>query len=152
MIFLRCGDPHATLECNVKGKLCQQTSPDYDVAIQFINDYIIFLNNSKSEVEVINWLATRNDLSNRFKEQVIEMLTEAYDENPLFGLGFDPIFDAQDHPEKFELESTESEYLVLKGVDWSSFKLTMRLKFENGKWVVDGAGIINMPDDKRIKR
>ena len=74
-IFLWYGNPHGTAGWNLKGELCQQTSPDYDVAIQLINDYVNFLNNSKSEVEVINWFATRNDLSNRFKEQVIEILT-----------------------------------------------------------------------------
>ncbi|ARN76685.1 hypothetical protein BST97_00955 [Nonlabens spongiae] len=63
VIFLWCGDPHATVDCKVKGELCQQTSPDYDVAVQLVNDYVYFLNNSKSEVEVINWFATRKNLT-----------------------------------------------------------------------------------------
>jgi len=71
------------------------------------------------------------------------------------GLGADPIFDAQDYPSKgFELESIDetTNYLTMKGKDWSEFKLTMKVVEENGKWLVDGCGIVNIPKDKRAAR
>lgn len=151
-IFLFCSNPFANRACIFQQKSFQQSLPDYNVAVQFINDYVTYMNDTESEASLILWTSERSDVTAVFKNAIEEMLDEAEADAPSYGLGFDPILDAQDHPDKFELESTKSEYLVVKGMDWSSFKLTMRLKFENGKWRVDGAGIINIPIDKRIKR
>ncbi len=110
------------------------------------------MSDTESEVSFIQWISERSDVTDGFKKKVEEIRTKAKADAPNYGLGFDPILDAQDHPDKFELEITKSEYLVLKGKTWSNFKLTMRLKFENGIWMVDGAGIINIPEDMTMKR
>jgi hypothetical protein len=36
--------------------------------------------------------------------------------------------------------------------DWTEFKLTMKVIEENGNWLVDGCGIVNIPQDKRAER
>jgi len=52
------------------------------------------------------------------------------------------------------LESFDSKtnYVVVKGKDWSDFKLILRMVLENENWFVDGCGIINISNDKRIAR
>lgn len=75
--------------------------------------------------------------------------------DPEIGLDADPIFDAQDYPDKgFELETFDSKtnYLVVKGKNWTDFKLRIKMVLENDRWLVDGCGIINIPHDKRIAR
>lgn len=67
-------------------------------------------------------------------------------------MGFDPVLDAQDWPYKLEIYETKDEYLIVNGVNWTNFKLALKMKFEDSKWLVDGAGIINISDNKRIKR
>lgn len=73
-------------------------------------------------------------------------------EDSELGLGFDPILDAQDNPDEFEIDYTDSVYLIVKGVKWPEFRLTIKLKFETNKWLVDGSGIVNIAENRRIKR
>lgn len=69
------------------------------------------------------------------------------------GLGFDPIFDAQDYPDKgFKIDKQDSTYVIVKGINWPDFRLSLRLTFEDRQWLVDGAGVINIPTNKRAKR
>jgi hypothetical protein len=84
-----------------------------------------------------------------------KIIEDAYEKEPEVGLDFDPILDAQDYPDKgFELESLDEKtnYLTVRGKDWADFKLTIKIIEENGNWLVDGCGIINIPTDKRAKR
>lgn len=126
--------------------------PDYQVAVKFMHDYINFLNDRHSEIGLIEWINNRQDVSSDFKAELNRILIEAEKEDPELGLGFDPILDAQDYPEKFEIDKKESEYIVLKAVDWPEFRLTLKIKSEKNKWLIDGSGIINVPKDKRIER
>lgn len=132
--------------------MAQVPDPNYDMAIQFINDYLDFSNDAKSEVGLIDWVSNRNDVTAGFKNKLRFVLAEAEKNDPELGLGFDPILDAQDSPDKFELDKTDSVYLTVKGVNLPEFKLTLKLKLEENKWLVDGAGIINVPENKRVKR
>ena len=132
--------------------LSQKIEPDYQVAVKFINDYVDFLNERNFEIELLQWINNRQDVSNEFKAELKKILFEAEKDNPELGLGFDPILYAQDYPDKFEIEKKESDYIILKGVDWSEFKLTLKLKNVRNNWLVDGSGIINVPKEKRINR
>ena len=83
------------------------------------------------------------------------MIEEAFKIEPELGLDFDLIFDAQDYPDEgFELESFDNKtnYVVVKGKNWTDFRLTIKMVLENNKWLVDGCGIINIPNDKRSAR
>jgi hypothetical protein len=42
--------------------------------------------------------------------------------------------------------------VTVVGNDWKEFELVLKVERENNKWLVDGAGVINIPDDKRAKR
>lgn len=133
-------------------ELSQNTELDYQVAVQFINDYADFVNDLHSEIRITEWVNNRKDVTNSFKTELKRILDEAEKNDPELGLGFNPILDAQDNPNKFEIDGKENEYVVVKGVNWPEFRLTLKLKNEEKKWLVDGSGIINIPKDKRIKR
>ncbi|WP_421753229.1 hypothetical protein [Croceimicrobium sp.] len=130
----------------------QQSEPNFEVALKFINDYLDFLNGPKSELAYVDWVDQRNDVTLGFKNELKRVLEEAERSDPEYGLGFDPILDAQDNPNEFVLDTADSEYMTVKAKDWPGFKLTLKVKLVNTKWLVDGAGIINIPENKRIER
>ena len=102
----------------------------------------------------MEWVDSNPNASMAMKKEIKKVLNDANKNNPDLGLGFDPILDAQDSPAEFVIDSMDQEsgYVIVRGKDWDSFRLMMRLKVENGIWYVDGSGIINIPKDKRIKR
>jgi len=148
------------ISCNSTGskseainqKTDQTIAPKYEVALHFINEYLDYSNDRKSEIETIEWVNNRTDVTIGFKIELNKIITEAQKQDPELGLGFDPILDAQDSPNEFEIDKTDSEYLIVKGVKWDDFRLAMKLKHEGDVWLVDGSGIINIPENKKIKR
>ena len=126
-----------------------------DIALTFINSWVDNCNKMKESIGIIEWVNSNNLTTNRFKTEVKTIIEEAYKEDPEMGLGFDPIFDAQDYPDDgFELDFFDSEtnFIVVKGKNWADFKLTIKMVLENDKWLVDGCGTVNIPDDKRSTR
>lgn len=132
------------------------------VALEFINRYvknsgIPFADNpenSKHELSAADWVKSNNLSTKSFKKE-FKRLNNIAAKDPDSGLDADLIFDAQDFPEKgFEPESFDEKtgYLTVKGIGWPAFRLTMKIKMENGKWLVDGCGMVNIPEDKRAKR
>ncbi|MBT8210274.1 MAG: hypothetical protein KJP14_07080 [Eudoraea sp.] len=137
----------------------QQNIADPKIALNFINEYVGLLNNSfagkECEMSLEQWLDNRTDVSSDFKNEYHRILKEAALENPGYGLGFDPILDAQDFPDSgFELYGTVSSdgYLTVKGIEWAGFKIRMRLVKEKSTWLVDGSGIINIPESEQAIR
>lgn len=123
--------------------------------LKFINDYVKNSTSSKHFVEIDKWVESNKLVSEAFKTNFKKLMKEAYKNDPEMGLGFDPIFDAQDFPEKgFELESYDKEtgFMTVKGIEWSDFKVTMKLVKIKDKWLIDGCGVINIPEYKRSPR
>ena len=126
-----------------------------DIALTFINSYVVNCNKMKESIGIIEWVNSNNLTTHSFKTEVKSMIEEAFKIDAELGLGFDPIFDAQDYPDEgFELESFDSKtnFIVLKGKDWTDFKLTIKVVLENNKWLVNGCGVVNIPKDKRSER
>jgi len=101
------------------------------------------------------WIRQNPLLTDNFKNRYTTLVDSADKKDPELGLGSDPIFDAQDFPEKgFSILKidTVNRYVTVVGNDWKDFELVLKLDQENNKWLVDGAGIINVPGDKRAKR
>lgn len=120
--------------------------------LKFINDYV---KNSIDNVEIEKYVASSKLISKDFKVSFQNLMKEAYKNDPEMGLGFDPIFDSQDFPDKgFEFESYDKAtgFLIVKGKEWSDFKVTMKLVKIKDKWLVDGCGVINIPENKRSPR
>lgn len=96
-----------------------------NVALNFINDYVSNCNKMKEQIEIIKWVNARPNVSSKFKTELKKMIEEAEKNNPEYGLGFDPIFNAQDYPSngfkllKFHLNSN---YLMVEAKDWNMNK------------------------------
>ena len=126
-----------------------------DNALIFINDYVDNCNKMNQRIDDVEWVNSNNLATKSFKSELKRILDDAYEKEPEVGLDFDPILDAQDYPDKgFELESFDerTNYLTVKGKDWPEFKLTMKMIEENGTWLVDGCGIINILKNKEAER
>jgi hypothetical protein len=150
--------------CNSENKTTPETSaapakeqpvPDFNVALNFINDYVKFSTTPNQAPATSEWIKQNSLLTGNFKSRYKNLLDSAQKKDPESGLGSDPIFDAQDFPEKgFSIlkVDTPNRYVTVAGNDWKEFELVLKVGQENNKWLVDGAGVINVPEDKRAKR
>ncbi len=126
------------------------TDADAKIAIEFVNSYIENCNKMSEAVDVVTWCEENQNVTEEFNLQLNKMVTEAFAQDPDFGLGYDPIINGQDYPDQgFELQSfeTRSGKVVLKGIGMESQITTVKLLRQNGKVRVDGCGAINLPKD-----
>jgi len=132
-----------------------QVVPNFGVALSFINDYTNFCTKADRRSTDSEWIKQNTLLTESFKTRYQYLLDSAQKKDPELGLDSDPIFDAQDFPEKgFYIQKidTLNGYVTVTGRDWKEFELVLKVEQENKKWLVDGAGVINIPADKRAKR
>jgi hypothetical protein len=125
--------------------------PDFNVALQFINAYTAYCATSADA----NWITKQPLLTDNFKAAHKKLIEDAQKADPEMGLGFDPIFDAQDYPDKgFTISSadTANGYVTVTGINWPDFQVVLKVVQQNNQWLVDGAGVINIPQEKRAKR
>jgi hypothetical protein len=126
-----------------------------DNALTFLNEYVQNCNKLGNAVGRVKWVNSNRLATNHFKVALKKMIDEANKADPEMGMDADPILDAQDFPDKgFELDSynNKTNYLIAKGKDWPDFKITVKMVKVNGHWLVDGCGIVNIPEGKRAKR
>lgn len=122
-----------------------------EVGLNFINGYVDNANKMYEAKETTEWVEANNLVTENFKTTLAKMLQEANEKDPEYGLGVDPIFNAQDYPDKgFVLLSYDSisNFLEVQGKNSPAFNVTIKMVKENNKWLVDGCGIINIPADK----
>ncbi len=125
------------------------------IALNFLNSYIDNNNKMKEAIGIIEWIKATPFATENLKYELEKKINDAWEKDPELGLGFDPIFDAQDYPnEGVKLLDFDSEtgYLTVSGIKWESFTVTMKIINQNGQTLVDGCGVINIPEDKRAKR
>lgn len=125
------------------------------IAVDFINKYVEYCNDRNYEQGLIEWISEQQNVTENFKIEFKRIITEAEKKEPELGLGFDPIFDAQDYPDNgFETEKFNklSELVTVKAKTWSNYKLNIKMERKNEQWLVNGIGIINMSEKERIKK
>ncbi|HEY8100573.1 MAG TPA: hypothetical protein VIF82_07435 [Burkholderiaceae bacterium] len=129
-----------------------------EIANRFMNEYKKYSDevlNRKSHETVEQWIQRNKLITVNFKNTYKKLIEIAHKQDPELGLGSDPIFDAQDYPDQgfVILDCDEKSNLVtLKGKDWEAFKVVVKVNKFDEDWLVDGAGIINIPKNKRAKR
>jgi len=132
-----------------------KTTVDYKVAIQFISDYARFLNTSTDPKATLSWIQHNQLLTSDFKENYTRIMEEGWKEDPELGLGFDPVFDGQDYPDNnYTITAIDSlsGFVTVSSDSWKEFEVVIRV-IQNGKQsLVDGSGIINIPENKRAQR
>ena len=130
---------------NHQDTLIYASHPNYSIALDFINSYVKFCDNRDVKILRESWLKEQK-ITSSFMISYDELVTKNEKLDPEFILDFDPIFDAQDYPDKgFEIYKIDSinHTVVLQGVEWTEFKLLIKLNEENKQWLVDGVGAIN---------
>lgn len=125
-------------------------------ALAFINGYVRAVNRGGNPLDSLAATPGLRDLSTgRFQQQLRQIVREARRPDGETSLDADPVLDAQDLPDAgFELAEADADsvYLTVRGVDWPDFRLTMKLAQENGRWLVDGCGRVNIPPARRARR
>lgn len=155
ILICSCSVRHENKAKTVELKRTETATPDFDVALKFINDYAEYCDQSmKHEAIDSNWIYNNELLTDSFKKRYKSVIDSAFVAEPELGLDADPIFDAQDYPDKgFEMIKTDKNgFVSVRGKDCTEFVVVLKVISQNGKWLVDGAGIINIPTDKRAKR
>ena len=146
-----CGQPTIPQASSTGSKESEKKTPekaDITNALSFINGYVKFSDDPNSSHNTVDWVKLSSLTTKKFIADLEGILKEAYKEDPEMGLGFDPIFNAQDYPsDGFELGTYDekTKTVLVKGVNMSEFTVTMKIRAENGKWLVDGCGIVNIP-------
>jgi hypothetical protein len=152
LLFLSCNRQAETNTISSSTEKKTEISQDANVALNFINDYAAFCNQKDQDA---NWIRNNSLLTENFKSTYYQLLDSARKEDPELGLGFDPIFDAQDFPDKgFVIvdQDNTTGFVTVKGKDLPEFILVLKISEQNGKWLVDGSGVINILVEKRAKR
>lgn len=150
-----CSIQNKKKEANVEVKIIETATPDFNVALKFINAYAEYCDKLMNKESVdSNWIYNNDLLTESFKKRHKSIIDSAYIADPEMGLEADPIFDAQDYPDTgFEIMTTEKNgFVTVRGKDWKEFNLVLKIVSQNDKWLVDGVGIINIPPDKRARR
>lgn len=131
-------------------------TPDFNVALEFINAYTNYCTTgSAGQAGDASWIAKHPLLTDDFKTAHKQLLDAAYKNDPEMGLGFDPVFDAQDFPDKgFSVlkADTAGGYVTVSGNGWPDFHVVLKVVQQNNQWLVDGAGVINVPKERQAKR
>jgi hypothetical protein len=135
----------------------EASNPDFNVALKFINDYTNYCNKPAEANLDSNWIKNNRLLTESFKARYKALMDSAYKVEPEIGLDADPIFDAQDYPDNgFVISKSDKNtgFVTVKGKgkNWDRFTVALKVVSQSGKWLVDGAGIINIPNDKREVR
>ncbi|MEP2026098.1 MAG: hypothetical protein ABJH98_01795 [Reichenbachiella sp.] len=116
---------------------------DSTIAVLFINSYI----NDGGYVDRVEWINNSTLASDNYKTALTKLINDALKSDPEYGLGYDPILDAQDFPDAYQLleynRATRTATVV--GVGNDNFKQTILLKLIDGITMVDGCGSVNIP-------
>ncbi|GAA5039186.1 hypothetical protein GCM10011506_38050 [Marivirga lumbricoides] len=126
-----------------------------EIAVGFINSYVENANKMREAVEIREWVNSSELVTDNFKTELVNMINEAFEREPDYGLGFDPILDAQDYPEEgFLLSNYDSTLNIatVTGKQWTSFVLNIKLTNQNDRTLVDGCGVVNIPEEQRAER
>lgn len=160
--FLQCSPKNKRTEersfvknTNILGKQDSQVKNiNYKVGLTFIEGYVSNSNKMREAVGIRDYISSDSLVTEDFKNKLNTILDDAYDREPDYGLGFDPIFDGQDYPNTFEIAyiDSTSNYITLRGVNWDAYEVVLKIEFEDGKSLVDGCGIVNIPKEKQAKR
>ncbi|MBX2906603.1 MAG: hypothetical protein KF744_11225 [Taibaiella sp.] len=129
--------------------------PDYDVARQFMDEYINYPPNPARHISDSAFISSSTMLTSRFKSYYDSIVVDAWKRDPELGLDFDPVLDAQDYPDSgFMIEriDTISGIVTLSGKNWPEFTVAVKVIAADQKTLIDGAGVVNISEEKRATR
>lgn len=138
----------AVAKANCKDATQKQIVPDFNVAPVFINKYVQAIAGPHGGPAA--WVQHSSLLTENFKNQYRKFSKSEE------SLDADPILDANFFPANgFTIlkADTVDGYVTLAGKGkWKDYQLVLKLAQQENNWLVDGAGAINIPEEKRARR
>ena len=126
-------------------------------ALKFINGYVQYMQQYRPDSN--QWVAKHKTLTPSFKTTYKKLIDAALKEDPELGLGFDPILDGQDFADKFDKikSCNEKSGVMLLSGSWGPdtkerMEVAVKPVNKNGKWLIDGSGVINIPETEQAPR
>ena len=128
-------------------------------ALNFINSYAAFFHKNPPDPNSDQWVADNKNLTPQFKATYKKLVGDARKENFESSQDSDPIVDAQDAAERFGKVIScdkKSGVMLVSGLWDPNHKDTMEIAVKTiqkqGKWLIDGSGVINIPKKQRAPR
>lgn len=111
----------------------------------FYGDYLEYLKTpvrGDYDERLIRWVSSHPQVSDEFKKVFKKTLQDARHADPELGLGYDPIINAQDYPDKgFRAADIkvngDNATVTMEGIGWSGFRVTVGLVLRKTKWLIN---------------
>ena len=149
VLISSCSNPEQKVEIESEPLIEERPNAE-TVAVNFINNYVDYCENHAGSIQYVDWAKNEEYVSSVFVDSLEKMVSDAYAIEPEMGLGYDPIFNAQDYPsEGFEFKSLTKEqtYVVtVCGKEWKEFEVNIKLVSTRASMLIIGAGVVNMKD------
>ena len=142
---------------NKKNSSSQINSEAAQVALKFLKEYTEVLENNTTSIpnDVSNpedydveyiYFKTTDLITERFRNELLKLTVECYSEED--GCGAYLIKWNQYYDPKLKILSYNSNkgIVIIQGVDMPDFKVKVKVKNVNGKWLVDNSGAPDMVD------
>ena len=137
-IFVNVNTFSATRKSNSskKNSSSQINSEAAQVALKFITEYSSITDN-------IEYMRNTKLITEKLRSEYFQIFADAYLDDDIVDV--DSIIDGQDAPSKYKIISYNSKtgLVVVQGIDWKK-QIKLKVKKINGKWLVDGSGMLNM--------
>ena len=137
-VFVNVNTFSATRKSNSskKNSSSQINSEAAQVALKFITEYSSMTDNTE-------YMRNTKLITEKLRSEYFQIFADAYLDDDI--VDFDSIIDGQDAPSKYKIISYNSKtgLVVVQGIDWKK-QIKLKVKKINGKWLVDGSGVLNM--------
>lgn len=120
------------------------------IALGFIIDYARYkFEGIDIEKELNDWANKNKLVTQNFRASLEKLLRDAYSEDPNYGLGSDPIIDAQDIATKgFFIYQAGKDLVIISNEYLPDMRIPVKFAQVGDKWLIDGAGIVNIDGSK----
>jgi hypothetical protein len=137
-VFMNVNTFSATKKSSLskKSSSSQINSEAAQVALKFITEYSSITDN-------IEYMRNTKLITEKLRSEYFQIFADAYLDDDIVDV--DSIIDGQDAPSKYKIISYNSKtgLVVVQGIDWKK-QIKLKVKKINGKWLVDGSGMLNM--------
>ena len=137
-VFVNVNTFSATRKSNSskKNSSSQINSEAAQVALKFITEYSSMTDNTE-------YMRNTKLITEKLRSEYFQIFADAYLDDDIVDV--DSIIDGQDAPSKYKVISYNSKtgLVVVQGIDWKK-QIKLKVKKINGKWLVDGSGVLNM--------
>ena len=119
-----------------KNSSSQINSEAAQVALKFITEYSSMTDNTE-------YMRNTKLITEKLRSEYFQIFADAYLNDDI--VDADSIIAGQDAPSKYKVISYNSKtgLVVVQGIDWKK-QIKLKVKKINGKWLVDGSGVLNM--------